>query len=533
MFLGPYKEESYLHKEKALVLLYLVAGTLTLFALLIPLFFLPLNFPRLGWSSAVGVLSMGLPLGLLVQKRLAAGVDAFLIPLGAWITYASLWSVETTFDTLLVFFLGILYAWVVVLLVLDRTHLIRYLAGVILYSLVGTVQTILTYQDKDHLMALIAGWSGLLFSLHLAVAVFKIFQEKISQMEVQSKENQRRSLELTAAVELSKQALSRGADLQDSSISAITETDALHSDLSHWDDLLSGFDSQMKETEGWLAELSTVASSLETMVRNQNESAAMGATAVEEITASITSVQGITESKIQTLTALTDNAGKGAQFLAETTKALSALMDSLDQSREALGQVGKIAAQSNLLAMNASIEAAHAGEAGLGFSVVAQEMRKLAENSSGIVKTVGGLLKSNTAGIHRVVSLNTDAAKVFELIRTQILELEDTLLIIRESLSQLIHGSQEILSSFSGLDEVTRRANQSAQGIRNTIRNTEASTWKLAAQLAESHDKFSHLGTRIIRVMDQHMVAYQIASLLEEGVEALDAQVRNLESGQE
>jgi methyl-accepting chemotaxis protein len=120
-----------------------------------------------------------------------------------------------------------------------------------------------------------------------------------------------------------------------------------------------------------------------------------------------------------------------------------------------------IASQTNLLSMNAAIEAAHAGEAGKGFAVVAGEIRKLAVNSADQSKTISEVLKKIKTAMDAItVSANTVMEKfqgIDELARV-VSEQEEN---IRIAMEEQGHGSNQILSAISKLNDLTRTVKES------------------------------------------------------------------------
>jgi methyl-accepting chemotaxis protein len=116
------------------------------------------------------------------------------------------------------------------------------------------------------------------------------------------------------------------------------------------------------------------------------------AAAVTELAASVAEVNQSAQSTLESLEQALEVAGQGLAAGAGTRKAMGEIAATADQIAQAMGVIGEIANQTNLLSLNAAIEAAKAGEHGKGFSVVAEEVRKLAERSGASARQVASLL---------------------------------------------------------------------------------------------------------------------------------------------
>jgi methyl-accepting chemotaxis protein len=124
-----------------------------------------------------------------------------------------------------------------------------------------------------------------------------------------------------------------------------------------------------------------------------------------------------------------------------------------------------IASQTNLLSMNAAIEAAHAGEAGKGFAVVADEIRKLAESSSEQSKTISGVLKKIKDSIDKITKSTQWVLLKFEAISEGVRKVTEQEENVRNAMEEQGAGSKSILESISSLNEITGEVTGSARAM--------------------------------------------------------------------
>ncbi len=218
------------------------------------------------------------------------------------------------------------------------------------------------------------------------------------------------------------------------------------------------------------------------------EQAEMVATAIEEISATVSDMSGSSEeSHQQSLKTgeVAENGGKVISNALETMETITLVFDGLNKRGDLLGQasskvdgvtdmINDLASQTNLLALNAAIEAARAGEAGRGFSVVADEVRRLAEKTveatseidliiSDMQKQLRELMTELAAGATNVVAsreLGDDAAKAVNQIRTLVNQSSDRSSQLSVNIEEIVQTSVSVSGNMTDVVDSTHQGHQ-------------------------------------------------------------------------
>jgi methyl-accepting chemotaxis protein len=195
--------------------------------------------------------------------------------------------------------------------------------------------------------------------------------------------------------------------------------------------------------------------SLKKIIEEQTDSVNMSSSAIEEMTANIHSVtQTLIENgkNVNALTEASENGKTGVQTVAQEIREIAHDSEGLLEINSVMNN---IAAQTNLLSMNAAIEAAHAGEAGRGFAVVADEIRKLAESSGQQSKTTATMLKKIKSSIDNITKSSNDVLARFGAIDTSVKTVSEHEQNIRNAMEEQEVGGKQILQSISRLRDIT------------------------------------------------------------------------------
>ena len=209
------------------------------------------------------------------------------------------------------------------------------------------------------------------------------------------------------------------------------------------------------ETAATIEEIVRTIKQLNGSIETQAASVAQSSSSVEQMVANIASIGqtlGKTDEVIRSLTTAT---GDGKATLVTSNTVTQKIAEESGSLMEASSVIQHIASQTNLLAMNAAIEAAHAGEAGKGFAVVADEIRKLAEDSAMQGKTITATLKTLSGEIETLSASSKTVEEKFNAIFTLAEQVKEMSARLTEAMREQENGSKEVLTAIKSINTVT------------------------------------------------------------------------------
>ena len=280
------------------------------------------------------------------------------------------------------------------------------------------------------------------------------------------------------------------------------------------------------ETAATIEEIIRTIKQLNGSIENQAASVAESSSAIEQMVgniASITQTLGKTDDVIKTLASATAD---GKETISGANSVTQKIAEESGGLLEASSVIQHIASQTNLLAMNAAIEAAHAGEAGKGFAVVADEIRKLAEESSTQGKTITATLKILSGEIEALSASSKTAEEKFNAIFALSEQVKTMSQNLMEAMREQENGSKEVLSAIRDINMVTNQVNDGSAEMLRGGENVAQEMQKLDELTRVITDSMNEMASGAVQISNAVQEVNAISQKNKESIENLSKEVK-------
>jgi uncharacterized coiled-coil DUF342 family protein len=203
--------------------------------------------------------------------------------------------------------------------------------------------------------------------------------------------------------------------------------------------------------------------------------------AIEEMMATINNTAAMAKKKQTVIEDLVNNTEQGRASMRETIDAVESITKGVEGVGSTIKVISNIAANTNLLSMNAAIEAAHAGDAGRGFAVVANEIRRLSDTTRENSQNIAHILTNVIDGIKTTTTRSSTTDTLINTMAEEIKGFANTMTELINSLGELSIGSREITAALVHLREHAEAIKEGYHNMMSKTRDLEASMQSITA----------------------------------------------------
>jgi methyl-accepting chemotaxis protein len=257
-------------------------------------------------------------------------------------------------------------------------------------------------------------------------------------------------------------------------------------------------DGQMRsvvESSAAIHQIAKNIESLDSSIGTQALSMSQASAAVEEMIGNISSIGGVTKKMAVQFKTVGEAATAGEAVQQESGNKITEIVEQSQALQEANLIIATIAAQTNLLAMNAAIEAAHAGDAGKGFSVVADEIRKLAESSSKESRKISIELKQIVETIGFIVKNAKASEQSFAQVSARINETGKLVQEVNNAIREQEEGAGQVLDALKTMNEVTSE-------VRTGSREMSAGNGSMLKEIGSLQDLAREITDKVSQIAE-------------------------------
>ena len=309
-----------------------------------------------------------------------------------------------------------------------------------------------------------------IITVNLCILLFDKFTRRVVEIAEESENKSNLALnKISNVIVETAEGLNIGKQLSDSTAKAANSVEEINELYNYINSETTTLSTEAVTIKDSSFQINDKADQMKKSVQSQSNAITSTSAALNEMSASLTNISSIANDQRAGMNTLVNNLDSQMKLLHNLVNDMMKVKESSDKVSTFVEAVNKISAQTGLLAMNASIEAAHAGSLGKGFSVIASEIRKLSEETTKNAQKITETLEENET----IVNATSESVTAFsEYTKTITEELRKTIRVMEEILSgvsEIDTGTRDVMNALTQIVDDANLNTQLAEGVAGEI----------------------------------------------------------------
>lgn len=342
-----------------------------------------------------------------------------------------------------------------------------------------------------------------IITVNLCLLLFDKFTRRVVQIAEDSENKSNLALsKISNVIVETAEGLNIGKQLSESTAKAANSVEEIGNLYSYINSETTSLSTEAVTIKDSSFQINDKADQMKKSVQNQSNAITSTSAALNEMSASLTNISSIANDQRAGMNNLVNNLDSQMKLLHDLVDDMMKVKESSDKVSTFVEAVNKISAQTGLLAMNASIEAAHAGTLGKGFSVIASEIRKLSEETTKNAQKITDTLEENEA----IVNTTSESVMSFsEYTKTITEELRKTIRVMEEILSgvsEIDTGTRDVMNALTQIVDDANVNTRLAEGVAGEIIQQNTALQNISNGTEQLQQKVSSLEGLLNNIRD-------------------------------